>query len=97
MKSKYLVMTQIKTPRQPNLTHLKDYVKLDINMATDERVEFLFSVKNKHIYSATIILDIINKKIVKSRYGDKTYDELYDYFYKYYKERLDMFQEVAII
>ena len=90
-KPKYLVITHMYKPRQPKMTHFKDYMSMDVNRVIDEQAEFITSLKNRHIVSASVILDLANQKLVKNRFDGKTYEELYEHFYAVYKDRVDLF------
>lgn len=91
VKPKYLVITHMHKPRQPKMTHLKDYMSMEVNRVIDEQAEFVTSLKNRHIVNASVIIDLVNQKLVKNRFDEKTYEELYEHFYAAYKDRVDLF------
>lgn len=42
-----------------------------------EKCEFVNSLKNRHYVQSTVILDVINKTVLKDRVGNGTYDAYY--------------------
>lgn len=48
-------------------------------MEVHEKIEFVDDLKTRHITSATVILDYLNRKIVKNRGDTGTYEEFEAY------------------
>lgn len=61
---------------------------------TYEECEFLSSLKNRHYQEASVILDIVNKKVLKCRaVTEKTedaYNEMIEYVKKNYGQQYEM-------
>jgi hypothetical protein len=59
-----------------------------------ERCEFVDQIKNRHNTEATVILDFINKKIVKNRDGgDAKYQDFVWYLNKNYSKQMKQLDE----
>lgn len=76
-------------PVKPSVSQIPNWQKDPSNVRYDEQIEFDFKVRNKDT-SASIILDLKEKKIVTNRLDPKlTYEQSFEYFYKAYKTHID--------
>lgn len=93
MKGKFLHVKYVGKPKDPSRTAQKGYLKE--NLAYDEQVSLSTRLTDKEVLEASIILDLVNKKIVRQKQHtfeiSKDYDFLYNYFYENYKKYLDDF------
>ena len=88
MKGKFLYVRYVGRPRDPSRTAQKGFFKE--NLAYDEQVSLSTNLTDKEVLEASIILDLVNKKIVRQKQHtfeiSKDYDFLYNYFYENYKK-----------
>ena len=92
MKGKFLVIQYAGKPADPTQTAKKGYLKE--NLVYDEKVSLTNRLRDKDLLTATIVLDLENKKIVRrSKIHDisDNYNFLYEYYYKNYKDHIDKF------
>ena len=76
------------------LNHL--YTPTDDNkVQQNEQVEFVDRLKNRHYSSATIILDLINKKTIKNRTKGGSFQDIIHYIRESYPEHFQSLLEVA--
>lgn len=93
MKGKFLVATYKYRPRNRAISHLKNAG--ETNMALDEEVHFLTSVPDKVMLNSSVILDLENQKVIRTKHGlDNNYERLYTYYYKEYQDHIDRFMKV---
>lgn len=59
-----------------------------------ESVEFINSLKTKHLTGATLIVDVINKTIIKTRNPDATYDTVYEYVKKSHPQKIETLEQM---
>lgn len=59
-----------------------------------ENCEFVDRIKARHTESASVILDYVNKKIVKDRNRSGSYDDYYQYVETNYPEKLKELNKV---
>lgn len=52
----------------------------------NEKCEFVSDIKNRHLTSATVILDAVNRTFVKSRVKDASYDQFIAHIEKTHPE-----------
>jgi len=92
MKFKFLVIQYAWKPADPSQTSKKVYIKE--NMVYDEKVGLMTKLRDKDFISATVVLDLENKKILRrSKIHDISddYNFLFDYYYQNYKDHIDKF------
>ena len=77
----FLLAKHIKSPRNPR--NPADGFK------TDELFGICKNLKNRDYSEASIIIDVAKQTIVKNRYSEKSFDELYAYFMTHYKEQIN--------
>ena len=81
-KKVYIVAKYSMKPRRPDQTFRPGYVKGEGNMQWDEHVDVTVGLKNRDLSMAQIIINISEQKVVKNSYGgDKSFMELFQYFY----------------
>jgi hypothetical protein len=89
MVSKYnrpfLVITHIKTPAKGQRTNLQGWTK-DAEWDTHESMKVVDRLNTKTLTSASIILDILDEKVVKNRYDNIPNQEIFDEYVKKYVE-----------
>ena len=82
MKSIHLAARYFGKPRNPKMTRVPGYMKDPANIAWDEVVVLTLGLKNKDLLESKVILNISEQKVVKDSFNtDKTFDELFEYFY----------------
>lgn len=92
MKGKFLVVQYAGKPADPAQTAKKGYLKE--NLVYDEKVSLANKLRDKDFISATVVLDLENKKILRrSKIHDISddYNFLFDYYYQNYKDHIDRF------
>ena len=82
----FLVITQHLTPVKGENTSLKDWGKTG-KKNLQEMVSIVDSVQTKHLTSATVIIDILKRQVVKSRYPDSD-EEVMKHYLSQYKSQV---------
>jgi hypothetical protein len=84
MKTKeiHLIALYTAKPRDSHMTYVKGYMKDPANIQYDERVGFTRGLKTKDQITASIILNLSKKKVVKNTYNgeQRDFDSLFKYF-----------------
>jgi hypothetical protein len=95
----YLIAHHYKVPRNPNATSQKGFGKDENNWQWNEEVSFKQKINKKDNMTATVILGLHQKKIIRSSMNPTaTFDELYNYFYQNgYKDYLDRVKQAEDI
>lgn len=78
----FLVITQHTTPAKGENTSLKNWGKTG-KKVLQEMVMIVDEVKNKHLVEATIIIDILQRRMVKSRFTEDDSEVLSHYLSQY--------------
>ena len=52
------------------------------------------SVKNRDLQEAAVILDIANEKVVKNRFNDRPFNELWTYYIQHYGEYINQWLKI---
>ena len=81
MNRMFLIAKHIQSPRNP-----KNPAE---GFKTDEIFAVAKNVKNREYSEASIILDVAKQKIVKNRYTERSFDELFAYFMTHYKDQIN--------
>lgn len=55
----------------------------------NELVVIAKKVKSKDLTEASIILDIANKKVIKNRFNENSFDELWQYYLTHYSQYIN--------
>jgi hypothetical protein len=89
MKKAFVVLTHTHVPVTEGMHKGKFQVH--------EVVEFVDAVRNKHTSNATIIMDVINRKLVKNRARDSgaTYELIEAHVVKGYGDKYKQFLEIV--
>ena len=82
----FLVITQHITPAQGENTSLSDWGKTG-KKNLQEMVSIEDSIKPRHLTGATVIIDILKRRVVKSRYSEDNETVLKHYLTQY-KEQI---------
>jgi hypothetical protein len=87
-KNIHLIAFYVKKPRNPRMTHIKDYMADPNNYQYDERVEITRGLSGKDQTYAGIVLDLSNKKVIQNRFntGFTDFGGLFKYFFAGYHE-----------
>lgn len=87
-KNIHLVAFYVKKPRNPRMTHVKEYMADPNNFQYDERVEITRGLSSKDQIYAGVVLDLNNKKVVQNRFdtSQKDFDGLFKYFFAGYHD-----------
>jgi hypothetical protein len=88
MKNLYLVAYYYQRPsgRHVRTTH-PDWQKVTGATAWDEQVALTKNLKNKDYTTAKVILDMVNKRVLKNDWGTtKDFSEMFLYFHKGYPQ-----------
>ena len=78
----FLVITQHITPAEGENTSIKDWGKKG-KKNLQEMVAIEDEIKRKHLESATVIIDILQRRIVKSRYSEDNEEVIKHYLTQY--------------
>jgi hypothetical protein len=88
IKEIHLVAFYTAKPRNPRMTHIPGYMKDPNNIQYDERIEFTKGLKSKDQTTASIILNLNQKKVVTNRIDkdQRDFDALFKYFLEAYPQ-----------
>lgn len=92
MKTKdiYLVAKYSAHPRKKHATAQPGYMKNPGNIKWDEELLVTHGLKNKDFLSARIVLNISQGRVERNSFqNDKTFEELFNYFYSNNKDELN--------
>jgi len=78
----FLVITQHYTPADGEKTSTKDWGKTG-KKNLQEMVSIVDTVKNKHLNEATVIIDILQRRVVKSRFSEPNEEVITHYLTQY--------------
>jgi hypothetical protein len=88
-KDVYITAKYYAKPRNPRQTYKVGYMKDDANIQHDETIDVTLGLKNKDLESARIILNVSKQVITKNSFGgDKTFHDLFSYFYLNNREEI---------
>lgn len=82
----FLLITQHLTPAEGENTSTKDWGKLG-KKNLQEMVSIIDRVKDKHLEEATIIIDILQRRVVKSRFSESN-EEVIKHYLTQYKDQV---------
>jgi hypothetical protein len=84
-----MVATHTQTIRDKRMSS-KPGIGKDVNAwQQNEAFRCAKNLKSRDYTEAGIILDVAQKKVVKNRYGNQNFDELYAYFLDNYTDYID--------
>lgn len=81
----FLSITQHVTPAKGENTSIKNWGKKGKKIL-QETVSIIMTVKNKHLLEATVIIDILQRRIIKSRFEEPNEEVVTHYLSQYKKE-----------
>jgi len=85
----YLMAFYSAQPVNKKFTHQSGYMKQDSNVHHNEQVIVARKIKNRDLQQAAVILDVMNKKVVKcSKQPAADYDGLWTYYTTHYADYL---------
>ncbi len=85
----YLIANYTALPKDPSKTKIAGYITNPENVVYDELVYVRKGLRDKDTKNS-VILDLTDEKIVKNIFNvDKTYSELFEYFYSGYTEYIN--------
>lgn len=74
------------------ITHIQQMDKGKAQLV--EKCEFVDSIKDRHIYNASVILDYLKEMVVKNRSKEGTYHEFEQYVKKEYPQQMkELYEE----
>ena len=92
MKNAYLIANYLMVPADRMQTSTKDWRKKQDSVKYNEQITFARNLKTADLQTAKVILDLKRKKIVKNSANENSdYDELYDFYNKYYAKQIEQF------
>ena len=92
MKNAYLIANYLMVPADRMQTSTKDWMKKQDSVKYNEQITFARNLKTGDLQTAKVILDLKRKKIVKNSANENSdYDELYDFYNKYYAKQIEQF------
>ena len=82
IKPIHLIARYYGKPKNPKMTRVAGYMKDPANIAWDEAVILTLGLKNKDLHESKIVLNISAQRVIKDSFNtNKTFDELFEYFY----------------
>jgi hypothetical protein len=72
----FLVISTIARPAKGIRTYKQGWADTSSNWATFEQPQIVDRVSNKHLTEASVIIDILNRAVVKNRHSDGNDDKL---------------------
>jgi hypothetical protein len=81
----YVLLTHYTRPKFANSSKQSGWNKTQGLVQHDEEFAVKTRVSNRDIQSASIILDLINSKVIVSKFGDRNYEKLLEYVLKHYR------------
>ena len=92
MKNAYLIANYLMVPADRMQTSTKDWMKKQDSVKYNEQITFARNLKTADLQTAKVILDLKRKKIVKNSANENSdYNELYDFYNKYYAKQIEQF------
>ena len=89
----YIIASYLTVPIDPKHTSRPDFMKQPTSTGKTEQIEFSGRLRPRHLKSASLILDLVNQKIVKNRVGEPfssdNYDDLVGYFISNYPKEME--------
>jgi hypothetical protein len=87
-KRPYMIVHHTRTPVPGSNTAEKNWMQKG-EMNVNEQVSFDLQIKSKVMISATFIIDLLSKKLVRNRVGDTVPEkDLVDFYIDKYKEQV---------
>lgn len=90
MKAVYLTAKYYAKPRNASQTFRVGYMNDDQNISWDESVNLTTKLKNSDLSESSIILNIVERTVIKNNFdSEKTFDDLFAYFYNSSKDEIN--------
>ena len=86
-KRPFLIITNRYFPAQGAQTQQKDWMEKS-GWQTHEEVSVVDRITSKHLTMSTVIIDVMEAKLVKSNYTETPSDEILSHFMNKYKSKL---------
>jgi len=83
----FLVITRISSPSKDQKTETKKW-KETAKWKIDEEILIVDRVQQKHLTQATVIIDILKRKLIKSRYSTLDDENVIKHYLSTYKEQI---------
>lgn len=90
-KRPYLIISFIKRPNKDVKTELPKWYENEDSVDNIEDYSFATKVTDKQLVSASIIIDLLSKKIVKNRHSEYDENEIVAYYHKKYGDEIKRF------
>jgi hypothetical protein len=91
----YVIAHYARQPNDPGSTRFPGYMKDQANTNYKEQVTVARKIKNRDYSSAGVILDAINRKVIKCSWNSgASFTELWDYFSKNYPNYMKPIEEL---
>lgn len=81
----YVVLSHFTRPKNKNASNLSGWNQTKELVQHDEEFAIKTRVSNRDLQTASIILDLVDSKVVLSKFGDRDYNKLLDYVLKHYR------------
>ena len=88
-KGIYAVLTHYIRPKNSYDSNTKGWMADDSKMGYDEEFSIVTKVNNTVLGRATVILDLIEGKVIKSSLGNKDYAHFVEYARRHYGQQID--------
>jgi len=80
----FLIIDLIHKPSASARTHIKGWMDRPNAVESHENPYLVDRVAARHLRQATVIIDLMNKKMVKNRFKDTPAQEVYDHYTRKY-------------
>lgn len=94
VKNTYIVTTYFQKVKNKKTSNQAGNLQVEDNTFYDEAFDIVNKVKTKDLQTASIILDLNSKKIVKNNFNKAaTFDDLFKYFFIAYERAVSVIME----
>ena len=88
-KKFFFIVNHIKTIKNPKLSSKSNIGKDDSAWQQNEKFRCAKNIRRNDLSEAGIILDVTNQKVIKNRYGNQNFTELYQHFVENYGDYIN--------
>lgn len=86
----FLVAYYTMRPKYQHITHKAGWMEDQDNISYDESINIVMRLKNKDITTAKVIIDLLNKTVVRNSWNSgASFDELFAYYREGYPQYLE--------
>jgi hypothetical protein len=85
----FLTITLIQTPRSGAKTEVKGWSKQDTNWEVLENPVVVDRINDKQLLNSNIIIDLLNKKIVKNGFSTNSDTDVLEHYFKKYATQIE--------